>query len=350
MHTIIHKGLKYCRFTLATQFAGAGANGLLGSAFGIYSSWDDNTLIYGISDGQASFGNQYTWLNAPANGYQIPVVTTNGNITRTVKTIGGRRYIPLGVWEALFWIPPANIGGGASSDGDYVISYYGSANQHLPPSAVMVLKYEGALSGASGNGVAKTRIKFADGTYIQPGNTYPPSIATEFEYDHAQGSGDWRAVTVAGGTAAARTSPGMTAPMPAVAGVLGAYSAPYTAFFRYLPNDADPRGQIEIEGILALNGDVANNSVIAFMPGVFVRGNPIQMAQLTASTFADDKNIPVQVRYTNATINGQVGIQIVATAGFTAANPYRTLGANGGASAAGANAWLSLGPLTLPHA
>jgi hypothetical protein len=214
----------------------------------------------------------------------------------------------------------------------------------------MVLKYEGALSGASGNGVAKTRIKFADGTYIQPGNTYPPSIATEFEYDHAQGSGDWRAVTVAGGTAAARTSPGMTAPMPAVAGVLGAYSAPYTAFFRYLPNDADPRGQIEIEGILALNGDVANNSVIAFMPGVFVRGNPIQMAQLTASTFADDKNIPVQVRYTNATINGQVGIQIVATAGFTAANPYRTLGANGGASAAGANAWLSLGPLTLPHA
>jgi hypothetical protein len=350
MHTIIHKGLKYCRFALATQFAGAGANGLLGSSSGIYSSWDDNTLIYGISDGFASFGNLHTWLNAPTNGYQIPVVSTNSNITRTVKTIGGRRYIPLGTWEALYWIPPSYIAGTTSVDGDWVISYYGSANQHLPPSAVMVLKYEGALSSASGNGVSKTRIKFADGTYMQPGNTFPPSLATEFEYDHAQGSGDWRAVTVAGGTVAARTSPGMTAPMTAVAGVIGNYGAPYSASFRYLPNDADPRGQIEIEGLISLNGDVANGSVIAFMPGVSVRGNPIQMAQLTASTFADDKNIPVQVRYINATINGQTGIQVVAAAGFTAANPYRTLGANGGASAAGANLWLSLGPLTLPHA
>jgi hypothetical protein len=348
---IIHKGLKYCRFALAAQFAGAGANGLLGSASGIYSSWDDNTLIYGISDGYSNFGNQYTWLNPPTNGAQIPVVSTGSNVTRVVKAIGGRRYIPLGVWEALFWIPPAYTSGTTSVDGDWVISYYGSGNQHLPPSAVMVLKYEGAVSSASGTGIQKTRIKFADGTYMQPGYTYPPSLATEFEYDHAQGSGDWRPITVAGGTVAARTSPGMTAPMAAVAGVVGNYGAPFSAFFRYLPNDSDPRGQIEIEGLIALNGDVANGAVIAFMPGVFVRGNPIQMAQLTASTFADAKNIPVQVRYTNVTINGQTGSQIVASAGFTGAgNPYRTLGANGGASAAGANAWLSLGPLTLPHA
>jgi hypothetical protein len=348
---ITHKGLKYCRFALATQFAGAGANGLLSSAFGIYSSWDDNTLIYGISDGYSNFGNQYTWLNPPTNGYQIPAVSTNSNVTRTVKTIGGRRYIPLGVWEALFWIPPAYTGGTTSVDGDWVISYYGSGNQHLPPSAVMVLKYAGAVSSASGIGPAKTRIKFADGTYMQPGYTYPPSLATEFEYDMAQGSGDWRAITVAGGTVAARTSPGMTAPMTAVAGVIGNYGAPYSAFFRYLPNDSDPRGQIEIEGLISLDGDVANGSVIAFLPGVFVRGNPIQMAQLTASTFADAKNIPVQIRYSNATINGQSGTQVVAQSGFIgASNPYRTLGANGGASAAGVNQWVSLGPLTLPHA
>jgi hypothetical protein len=139
--------------------------------------------------------------------------------------------------------------------------------------------------------------------------------------------------------------------MTAVAGVVGNYGAPYTAFFRYLPNDADPRGQIEVEGLISLNGDVANGAVIAFMPGVYVRGNPIQMAQLTASTFADNLNIPVQVRYSNATINGQTGIQVVAQSGFTGAgNPFRTLGNNGGASAAGVNQWVSLGPLTLPHA
>jgi len=347
---VIHKGLKYCRWALAAQFAGAGANGLLGSASGIYSSWDDNTLIYGISDGHSNFGNQYTWINPPTNGYQIPVVSTNSNVTRTVKTIGGRRYIPLGVWEALFWIPPAYTSGTTSVDGDWVIAYYGLANQHVPPSAVMVLKYEGAKSTASGIDTAKQRIRFADGTYMQPGYTYPPSLATEFEYDHAQGSGDWRPITVAGGTVAARTSPGMTAPMTAVAGVVGAYGAPYTPFFRYLPNDSDPRGQIEIEGLISLNGDVANGAVIAFMPGVAVRGNPIQMAQLNASTFGDAKSIPVQIRYTNATINGSTGVQVAAFAGFTAANPYRTLGANGGTSPAGVNQWLSIGPLTLPHA
>lgn len=70
----------------------------------------------------------------------------------------------------------------------------------------------------------------------------------------------------------------------------------------------------------------------------------------TAAAIADAKNIPVQIRYTNATINGQTGIQVIANGGFTNANPYRTLGANGGTSAAGANFFVSLGPLTLPHA
>jgi hypothetical protein len=348
---ISHKGLKYCRWTLATQFAGTGANGLLGSASGIYSSWDDNTLIYGISDGYSNFGNQYSYINPPTAGYNIPVVSTNSNITRTVKTIGGKRYIPLGVWEALFWIPPAYTSGTGSVDGDFVISYYGNANQHLPPSAVMVLKYEGTGSSASGIGAVKNRIKFADGTYIQPGLSFPPSLALELANDHAQGSGDWRAVTVAGGTVAARTAPGMSAPLPAVAGVVGQYGAPFTAFYRYNTLDSDPRGQIEIEGLIQLSGNIVGTQTVAFLNGVQVRGNPIYMAQMNRSTSADAQPIPVQVRFTNQAINGQngVAIQVFGGSGDTL-NNYATLGPNGTAQAAGVPQWLSLGPVTLPHA
>jgi hypothetical protein len=342
---ITHKGLKYCRWATVNLFAGAAANGLTGSASAIYSSWDDNTLIYGISDGYTNFGTQYAWLNVPTAGAQIPVVSTNSNITRVVKQIGAHRYIPLSLWEALYWIPPAYIGGTTSVDGDWVIVDYGLANQHIPANAVMVLKYEAAAAGTAGTTTAKNRVKFADGTYMQPGMTFPASVAVEAEYDHAQGSGDWRPVTVAGGTA-----PGMTAALPAIAGVLGNYAAPYSSFFRYLPSDADPRGQIEIEGLLNLNNDIADGSVIAFLPGVNVRGLPVHMAHAIASTLGDTKLIPVQIRFDNAIINGSSGVRVIAYFGFTAANPYRTLGANGGASAAGLLQWVSLGPLTLPHA
>lgn len=341
--TVQFNGPAYCRFTTAGFFAGAAANGVLGSTDGVMLSWDANRMMYGISDGYASFGNQYTWLEVPAAGTAIPVVSTNSNITRVVQTIGGHRYIPLGAWEALFWVPPAYSGGTNSAGGDWIISYYGSGNQHVPPSAVLIAKM---FSVSNGSGNNKTRVKFADGSYIQPGVSL--ATATFAEYDHAQGSGDWRAVTVAGSTA-----PAMTAALPAVVGIAGPYGAPYTPRFRYIPLQVEPRGNIELRGLIQLNANVvANSPNIAFIPGVQVEGSPIIMAQLTATALQDSKPIPVQLRFQNTTINGQTGVAIVAWASsFNAAvNPYFTLGLNGGTSPAGTPVWLSLDGIVLPHA
>jgi hypothetical protein len=143
----------------------------------------------------------------------------------------------------------------------------------------------------------------------------------------------------------------MTAALPAVAGVVGPYAAPFTAFYRYNTVANDPRGQIEIEGLITLNNNIVGTQTVAFLNGVQVRGNPIYMAQMMRSTSADAQPIPVQLRFANQTINGQVGVavQVFGGSGDTL-NDYATLGPNGGAQAAGVPLWLSLGPLTLPHA
>jgi hypothetical protein len=143
----------------------------------------------------------------------------------------------------------------------------------------------------------------------------------------------------------------MSAAMSAVVGVVGSFAAPFTASYRYNTLASDPRGQIEIEGLISLNADSPSSAVIAFMAGVQVRGNPIVIAQMNRTTFSDDKPIPVQLRYSNTVINGQAGVSIAFyLISGTAANPYATLGANGGASPAGVPQWISIGPLTLPHA
>jgi hypothetical protein len=345
---IIHKGLTYARRTTANLFSGTAANGQVSgmTTEGIYVSWDDNRLIYGISDGYTSFGNQYTYINPPTNNAQIPVVLANSNITRVVKTIGGRRYIPLGTWDALYWIPPAYIGGGASVDGDFVIANY-NGNGNIPPHAVLIAKHEGSQVSVAGSGLNKTRIKFADGTYIQVGVGNPASAAVEVEYDHAQGSGDWRPVVIAG-----QTGPGMTAVMPAVTGIQGPYSSPWEPRFRYVPLDSDPRGLIQLRGLILMNANVtATSPNIAFLPGVQVQGNPIVATHVINSTMADNKLIPVQLRFANVTINGSVGVAIQAssTSFNPAANPYFTLGLNGAASPAGTSLWCALDNITLVH-
>ena len=342
---VTHKGLKFCRWTQNAFFAGAAANGQPagGSAQGVLISWDDNTLMYGISDGYVSWGNQYSYINAPAVGAQIPVTVTNSNVTRVVQNISGRKYVPLSYWEALYWIPPAYSGGAGSVDGDFVIGFY-NGTHCIPSNAIMVAKVEGAVGFPIGAGANKTRVQFADGTYIQPGIALVTGAPAQ--NDHAQGTGDWRPLVYPG-----QTGPGMSAAMPAVPGVLGAYAAPYTAFYNYRTVDDDPRGNIHLEGIISLNADVAASGRLAFLPGVNVRGFPIVPVLISATTLGENHTIMGQVRFQNATVNGSTGVEILAWGGsFTAANPQRTLGANGGASAAGVPQYVSLNNIILPHA
>ena len=338
-----HKGLKYSRWSQNNFFAGTAANGLTGTGVvAALVSWDNDTLIYGISDGYVSWGNQYTYINVPTVGAQIPVTVTNSNVTRVVQNISGRSYIPLGNWEALYWIPPAYTAGTGSANGDFVIGVYVS-NHSIPTNAVLIAKVEGAQAYPAGSTQNKTRVLFADGTYIQPGAQL--AGATPVQNDHAQGTGDWRPLVYPGQTGA-----GMTAPMPAVAGVVGAYGAPYTAFFNYRTLDDDPRGNIHLEGIIQLNGFVAAGARLAFLPGVQVRGFPIVPVMMMATTLADAHPIMGQLRFQNATVNGSQGVEILAWGGsFTAANPAFTLGANGAAQAAGTPGWVSLSNIILPH-
>lgn len=322
-------GPAYCRFTTTGFFAGAAANGQLGSTDGVMLSWDTNRLMYGISDGYASFGNQYTWLEVPAAGTAIPVVSTNSNITRVVQTIGGHRYIPLGAWEALYWVPPAYIGGNTAADGDWVISYYGSANQHIPSNAVLIAKMFGVSAGSSSN---KTRVKFADGSYMQPGVAI--ATATFAEYDHAQGSGDWRAVVAAG-----QTGPAMTVAVPAVAGI-----ANQGAQYNTRVEMSDPRPTVVLDGGIAITANVPDGTVIGFMPGVVTQSS----GQITSVTIRHAGNNAVPghgfVTFNNGTIGGQQGTQILLY-GASAAN---VTAANGGAH--GASGFVSLFGLQFHHA
>jgi hypothetical protein len=103
--------------------------------------------------------------------------------------------------------------------------------------------------------------------------------------------------------------------------------------------------------LILLNNNVPANGRLAFLPGVQVRGNPIISAPSIASTNADDKVIPAELRFNNVTVNGSNGVEIQAyTNSLNAGNIYRTLGANGGAAAAGVPLWVSLNNIILPHA
>jgi hypothetical protein len=345
---VTHTGLKYTRWSHGGIFTGAGANGAVSGPDGLMVSWDANQMIYGISDMYASWGAQYLYINPPAIGTAIPYATTNGAvaITRVVQNISGRAYIPMSVWDSLWFIPPAYSGGTGSVDGDFVMTNYGLGNITVPVGAVRIAHYNGSR-GQVTSGEGKVRVAWADGTVTQPGIALASATpALRVQNDHAQGTGDWRLVTVAG-----QTAPGMTAALPVVTGVVGGYAAPFTAFYRYNTVENDTRGQIEIEGLISLNGNIVGTRTVAFLNGVAVRGQPIYMGMMHRSTSGDAQPIPVQMRFINQAINGQTGvaIQVYGESGNTL-NDYATLGPNGGAQAAGIPQWLSLGPLILPHA
>ncbi len=339
---VMHKGVKHCRWTHNGFFAGAATNGLTSNSYGMLISWDDNSAIYGISDGYASWGNQYTYINVPATGYEIPVVTVNSNITRQVTAIGGRRFIPIAPWEALYFIPPAYVGGNGTVNGDFVIGYY-NGNHHIPRNAILLAKYEAANALGIGVTTGKNRVLFMDGTYIQPGYTFPASAAVATLYDLAHNSGEWRNITVAGST-----PPGGSAPLPAIAGVLSNYAAPWTAQYRNGTLDDDPRGFVEVKGLITLGTNVTDASPnIAFIPGIQVYGQPIYPVQINASAKGDSHPIMGQVRLVNGTIGNQSGffIQAFGSSFNTAINPQFTLGLNGNGIAAGALQWVSLDTL-----
>jgi hypothetical protein len=338
---ITHKGIKHARWSQTGFFAGTGANGLLGSGEAILVSWDDNTLIYGISDGYVSWGNQYTYINVPPAGTAIPVVMPNSNITRVVQTIGGRRFVPLGVWEALYQIPPAYTGGNGSLAGDFVVCYY-NGNCALPAGAVLIAKREGAATALGGNTINKNRILFADKTYFQPG--YTLAVGTPTLFDHSHWSAEWRNVTVAGST-----PPAGTAALPAVTGVIGNYAAPYTMQYRQISLDDDPRGYVEIKGLISLNGTIAAGSNLAFIPSATPYNEPIVMCQMVASTHSDGMPIPVSIRFYTATVGGQQGMQMrVAGNSMNALNPLLSLGTNGNAGAASTPQWVSCDNVRVP--
>jgi hypothetical protein len=345
--SLTHDGIKYCRATQAGFFTGTGANGATGSgAEGVLVSWDDNTLMYGIGDGYANWGNQYSWINVPVVGTAIPITTLNGAtaITRVIEVISGRRYVPLAPYEKLWFIPPMHTPGTTSNPGDFVITDYAVNAYNVPSGAVLVAALHG---GVNSGGVGKTRVKFADGTYIQPGFTFASATpALRVENDQAQGSGDWRAVTVAG-----QTGPGMTAPLTAVPGVVGPYPGNFTPFYKYEAIQDDTRGNIKLRGLIQLNAGVANNSTIAFVAGVGVIGSPAIAALVGGYTVVSD-NAPTfaQLRFANVTVNGQVGIAISVLGGLNPANsPLMTLGVNGNAAVPGNPTWVSLDNIVLSH-
>lgn len=329
-------GERYTRWTTNPFFAGTTANGVFNSQLaGLMVSWDDNGIIYGIGEGYSSWGNQYTWIIVPPVGTQIPLVNTGTSVTRVVQTIGAHRYIPLGPWEALWFIPPAYIGGNTSTGGDFVITNY-TTNHNVPAGSVLVAKSEYNFSTAStGNG--KVRVRWADGQYTQPGLSYAVT-GNVVEYDHAQGSGDWRSIIVAG-----QTPRGGTSAMPSVTGVLGPYAAPYNPEFIYIMDPVEPKGTIRLKGLIQFNGNVATaNANIGFIQGVNVRGQPIVSAMAVGTVNGDNKPIQVQIRFSNGTTGGQNGIFISITQTNMSATAQNWIGA-------GTPLWLSLDNIILNH-
>jgi hypothetical protein len=337
---IVHKGIKHARWSQNGFFGGAGANGVLESGVAILVSWDDNTLIYGVSDGYVSWGNQYTYINIPPAGTVIPVVNAASNITRIVQSIGGRKYVPLGPWEALYQIMPAYTSGQSTQPGDMVICYY-VGNCALPAGAVLVAKREAAINGQIGETINKARVLFADKTYMQPGLAL--AVGTPTAFDHAHWSAEWRNVTVAG-----TTPPAGVSALPAVAGVVGLYGFPYTMQYRNISLDDDPRGHLEIKGLIQLNGNVAVGANIAFIPGVRAYREPIVACTMMGSTHLDNLLIPAQIRFKPAIVGGQSGVFMQHAGGMNASNPLLSLGLNGNAGTASIPQWVSCDNVRIP--
>jgi hypothetical protein len=221
-------------------------------------------------------------------------------------------------------------GGNVSIATDFVICNYTGVS-HIPCGAVLIAKNH---SGFSGVGADKSRVLFADGTYMQPGLV--AAVGTIAEYDHAQGSGNWRSITVAGST-----PPAGTAPLPAVAGVKGGYPGQFTPVFRYEPISATPQGLIRLSGLIELNGSVASGAVIAFLPGVQAAKINILTTHAIGNISGDQTPVLVSLRTGNATIGGQSGMTLEVLGSLNTASSNW--------AGKGTPAWITLDGLVVPH-
>jgi hypothetical protein len=247
-----------------------------------------------------------------------------------VQTIGGRNYVPLGAWESLVHISGQYQSGNTTNAGWFIVNY-GDA-RFLPVHAITVASYA-APSAVAGSGADKTRVKMGDGTYIQPGIS--TAVGTPTLNDHATGTSlDWRPAVIAG-----QTPPAAAAALPAVAGVSNQNMA-----FRYVSNQHDVRGRIELSGAINATAAIAGGATIAFLPGV----QPLAQEQSPIGVVVRHANNNVVpgiafVLLVPATIGGQIGTRVTLL-GYTAANNSAQ---NGGAY--GAGGLISFAGLSFAH-
>jgi hypothetical protein len=316
--TITTQGVFDCRWSQANFFAGTGANGLntSSSVNAVLTHWPDNTVMWGM-DSSGPQGDNYIWLQVPTAGYNIPLLDASGTRTRVVQTIGGRRYVPLGQWESLVYIPNARGPSGSSLDRGWFVVNYGDP-RNIPAHSITVLSYSApaSVNGASTN---KTRMKLGDGVYIQPGLSL--AVSTPTYGDHATGTSvDWRPVVAAG-----QTPPAGLAPIPTVVGVSN-----NTAVFRYMSSQSEARGRVEMAGYLNTAAAIPDGTVVAFLPGV----NPLIAENNwlgVSARHSGNSVVPVScfVVPIAATYGGQTGTEIRLYGYSTGNTTGGVYGANG---------------------
>jgi hypothetical protein len=302
-------GLFECRFTQPGFFSGTAANGLGedSNTVGALVHWAVNTMMWGMDGGTQGGGAPFMWIDIPSSGYAIPVLDAAGTRTRVVQNIGGRLFVPLAGWETLIYIPPqASQSSAASINAGWFVIKYGDG-RFIPAHAITVASYA-APSQLNGSGAAKTRVKMGDGTYISPGVAFATTPALG---DHATGTTlDWRPAVVAG-----QTPPAATAALPAVTGVTNNNFA-----YRYVQNQHDARGRVELTGSVNAAAAIPDGTHIAFLPGVQALSAESLWIGLSVR-HGNNTAVPASavVTLTNTAVGGQFGTRVTLY-GYSAAN------------------------------
>jgi hypothetical protein len=325
-------GTAMCAWTPNPYFAGAGANGVLANPYGVFVKWVGDAAYAGIGMGYSSNvgqadGLQYVQLNMPSNGFAIPVLG-NTAITRVVDPTMG---IPLGPYEALYYVPPTHMGGNASVDAGWMIGYHG-ISQTIPAHAILVAQFTwagkspaGAVgaaapfggSGIGGGNQIYSRVWFM-GHWLVPGTTTGPIG----QLDTIGSTEGWRAFIY--GAAAGASGAGN------VAGVYAGWPAAY----RIVCEKDVP--VLRTKGILQFTAatTISAGNVLAFIPGVGQTNNHMFLAH--GSSNAASTMFLVDLRLQAATVGGINGVQVVVSAVWAI---------NGGSInnvALGAGAWLNM--------
>jgi hypothetical protein len=316
--TVQFSGTLHCRSAPASFFSGITSNQISSNSYGVMIHWSDNGLLWLYGATSLNSAAQPMVLNVPDVGFQIPLAKPHFTATRVVQLIGGKKYVPLSFGEALYFIPP-QFGNSTSQNTDYVISSYTEYGV-VPSNAILIAKNHP-------NTASYPKVWFCDGQYITGGTQYQVGVGAE--YDHSHFSSEWRDVTIAGGT-----SPNNTAPLPALSGIVGHYPLDRLRY-RNIYRQGNRVSITELRGIISLTGSTLPFGSIAFIPGIYVELQKIRV-NIVASTLDELKIIPEMVEALPLTVGTEKGVVIRRLAySSSLANPYYTLGVNGGASAVG---------------